>query len=88
MNTRHAIKILDTFAYAVWSGDKSFEIRKNDRGYQKGDEVVFEVIEADGHPAPTHPLNRKSYEITYVLSGYGLSDGYCVFGIRPQEGRR
>ena len=35
----HQIKILESFADAVYSGEKNFEVRKNDRGYQKGDVV-------------------------------------------------
>ena len=33
----HYIKIRQSFADAVYSGEKTFEVRKNDRGYQKGD---------------------------------------------------
>ena len=33
----HNIKIRESFAEAVMRGDKTFEVRKNDRGYQKGD---------------------------------------------------
>ena len=31
----HNLKILDNFAEAVLMGDKKFEIRENDRGFQK-----------------------------------------------------
>ena len=31
----HNLKILNDFAEAVLMGDKTFEIRENDRGYQK-----------------------------------------------------
>lgn len=26
-----------------------------------------------------HPINHMAFEIDYVLSGYGLKDGFCVF---------
>ena len=29
-----------------------------------------------------HPLSKRKYEITYVLSGWGIEDGYCVFGMK------
>lgn len=29
-----------------------------------------------------HPISYKVYEITYVLNGWGLKDGYVVFEIR------
>ena len=79
----HYIKILESFATAVNNGDKTFEVRQNDRGYQKGDIVKFTVLnDSDKLKSLTHPLNDKEFEITYVLSGWGIQDGYCVFGIR------
>ena len=80
----HTIKILEDFADAVLSGDKTFEIRENDRGYQKGDCVRFIVVDKYGVEVK-HPLcewRKYTYEITYVLNGWGLKDGYVVFGIR------
>lgn len=77
----HRLKLLEEFADFILHGDKKFEIRINDRGYQRGDYVEFEVI--DGHATHvSHPLDEKKYEITYVSAGYGLKDGYVVFGIR------
>ena len=79
----HNIKIKESFSDAVNRGDKTFEVRKNDRGYQKGDHVRFEVLyDSDGCEMIDHPLSKKCFEITYVLSGWGIEDGYCVFGIK------
>ena len=30
----HELKILPMYFQAVWDGDKTFEVRKNDRGYK------------------------------------------------------
>jgi hypothetical protein len=79
---RHEIKIGLDFANAVLAKEKTFEIRRNDRGYQKGDAVVFRVVDRDGNELPEHPLNAEVYEITYVLSGWGLRDGFVAFGIK------
>lgn len=82
----HTIKILESFAKAVHAGDKTFEVRKNDRGYQKGDTVRFIVLyDSDKCEMTDHPLSKKLYKITYVLNGWGIEDGYCVFGIKPVE---
>ena len=79
----HKIKILESFANAVDCGDKTFEVRKNDRGYQKGDTVEFTVLhDFDRLEMISHPLMEKKFMITYVLSGWGVEDGYCVFGIK------
>ena len=82
--TTHHIKIRESFANAVHMGIKTFEIRKNDRGYQKGDHVKFTVLyDSDGLEMISHPLHDMTFEITYVLAGWGLQDGYVVFGINP-----
>lgn len=82
----HKIKIRESFANAVNLGDKTFEVRRNDRGYQKGDTVEFVVLyDSDGCEYVDHSLSKKRYEITYVLSGWGVENGYCVFGIKPVE---
>ena len=79
----HTIKIMESFAEAVFRGEKTFEVRKNDRGYQRGDYVQFKVLyDSDGLEMLDHPLSKQTYEITYVLNGWGLQDGYVVFGIR------
>lgn len=82
----HNLKIKDKFADAVFNGEKTFEVRYNDRGYNKGDQIVFTVIN-DFHVAMQHPLNDKVYEITYVLSGWGIKDDYVVFSIKQAEGK-
>lgn len=81
----HRIKLLDEFADDVLEGRKPFEIRENDRGYQKGDHVIFEVITKGGTACTQHQLNGREYEITYVLNGWGIKNGYVVFGIREAE---
>lgn len=77
----HKIKLLLNFCDDVLSGDKAFEIRENDRGYQKGDRVVFQPYESTD-PFVKHSITDKVYEITYVLNGWGLKNGYVVFGIK------
>ena len=79
----HHIKIQREFADAVLYGEKTFEIRMNDRGYQKGDLIRFRVV--DGRlPLTYHPLNDKTYEITYVLNGWGLCEGYVGLAIKEK----
>lgn len=83
----HKLKILEPFADAVASGAKSFEVRKNDRGYNAGDLVQFEAVR-DGLLSTVirdHPVGGKTFEITYVLSGWGIESGYVAFGIAMKE---
>lgn len=81
----HELKLNNEFADAVLCGEKNFEIRENDRGFQKGDHVVFHVINPKatfGSFYVDHPLNDKEFEIVYVINGWGLKNGYVVFSIR------
>ena len=81
----HNIKLSEEFADAILYGDKTFEVRENDRGYQKGDLVQFNVI--DKFQIPTgHPLTEETYRITYVLNGWGIDPKYVVFSIRNVRG--
>lgn len=79
----HKIKIKKMYYDAVLSGEKTFEIRKNDRDYKVGDIIHFVPIADNGDMIIPH--NPKEYKITYVFHGgeYGLENRYCVFGIAP-----
>jgi len=77
----HEIKLSKYYADAVLSGQKNFEIRYNDRGYQRGDKVQFTVMDETVHKY--HPLEKETYLITYLVHGYGLEKDWCVFGIKP-----
>lgn len=85
----HELKIAKDYADSVYFGDKTFEVRLNDRGFQKGDIVRFKPLGESGVCVDTrHPLCDKEYEITYVLgSFYGLAQGYVAFGIKPMPER-
>jgi len=76
----HNLKIEETYAYAIVTGDKNFEVRYDDRGYQKGDIVRFQAVNEKGEPID-NMINGVNYTITYVLHGFGIKDGWCVFGI-------
>ena len=78
----HNIKLNCKYADVVMNGDKNFIIRYNDREYQRGDRVIFTVVN-DSKLTVAHPLNREVFTITYLVHGYGLQDNWCVFGIKP-----
>lgn len=77
--TTHTLKLEECFCEAVVTGKKCFEIRKNDRGFQPGDTIEFLPVN-NGHPA-IHVISNRRYRITYVLSGWGLKNGYVALGI-------
>ena len=76
----HEINIDKSYADAIVDGRKKFEVRLNDKGYNAGDKVKYEVYEG-GFIYCEHPLNQCVYDITYVHSGLGMKENYVVFGI-------
>lgn len=84
----HRLKIWEAMYHDVRSGDKPFELRKNDRGYQKGDVLVLEAFDSRQRVYLDHKTHPPIYvEVTYVLSGsmFGLHDNYVCMGIIQLE---
>ena len=77
----HDLKTLPEYYNAVESGDKLFEVRKNDRHYQTGDVLVLREYD---------PTTEEAYSgrfivcrVTYVLSErIFVKDGYVIMGVR------
>lgn len=76
----HNLKILKPYFDAVVSGDKTFELRKDDRPYRIGDTLVLNEIGAGN--APTGRKIKK--KVGYILRDcpeYGLFRGYCILSL-------
>ena len=83
-NKTHELKILPEYFSAVLDGRKTFEIRKNDRGFEVGDTLILK----EWNPTYRMPTGREQHcEITYILEGnketvqYGLKEGFCIMSI-------
>lgn len=87
--TTHRLKIQEQYADAVLDGTKTFEIRKDDRGYEVGDEIVFDVVTNEGYAveaAARHPLNGATYRIDYILDDFeGLAQKYVALAISKED---
>lgn len=87
--TTHRLKVFIKYADAIMSGTKTFEIRKNDRGFKVGDEIVFDVVSNKGisiGAAVRHPLNGKAYRIDYILDDFeGLAQKYVALAISKED---
>lgn len=81
----HTLKLRICYCDSVYNGDKTFEVRYNDRDFQVGDFVKFLPVDDNGCSV-VHPISDLSYVITYVLSDpYYNKDNYCVFSIRRTD---
>lgn len=84
----HELKTLAPYWDAVSRGDKMFEVRRDDRGFQKGDLVKLHRMRP-GAPAhyDTDPGTGQRRTITmrinYVLTGgqFGIQPGFVVLGL-------
>lgn len=70
----HHIKLGASFFGEVERGEKTFELRKNDRDYKKGD--ILEMMEfKDGK----NTGRTVRVLVTYILTEFaGLAEGYCI----------
>lgn len=80
----HNIKLDISFCDLVYKGIKTFEVRRNDRNYQIGDLVWFQPVGLSYQPVE-HPVKDKIYEITYILNGWGIQEGFVVFAIKEAK---
>jgi len=75
----HKIKLERKFCDDVFTGRKTFEVRINDRNYTVFDVINFVPVE-NGKPI-AHDVENEYYLIRYILTGYGLQDGYVCMAI-------
>lgn len=80
----HDLKLNIEFCDAVLSGEKTFEVRKNDRGFQTGDLIRFIPTDGTVREHAKHEISGHTYKITYILNGWGIKNGYVVLGIREE----
>lgn len=85
----HNLKTWPAYFDAIERGDKKFEVRRDDRGFQKGDIVVLQRTREDRpwevdmvyeKPLKSHAKKELRRRIGYVLTGgqFGIEPGYVV----------
>jgi len=83
MRQYHKLNMLQQYANAKIVGDKPWEIRVNDRNFQKGDIVCYQAIKNYDNTGLNHniehAINNKIYEILYVYSGDGVEKGVVIY---------
>lgn len=92
----HELKTLAPYWDAVASGAKTFEVRRDDRGFQKGDILKLHRLcpdtnrHYDTDPAAGRFSRRTiTKHITYILTGgqLGIEPGYVVLGLADDRPR-
>lgn len=92
---KHELKIWPQYYCRVADGSKTFEIRKNDRGYQPGDEVVLREydptpIEKPGSDPALFALTSLSPRTHLAETGYTNSNPltFKIGYVLPIDGDR
>lgn len=89
----HELKTNDEFMYDIAKGLKSFEVRKDDRGFVIGDMLLLQGGNLGGAGMTDYDLTFIysgkviEAEVTYILTGgkWGIEKGYCVLGIKVRN---
>lgn len=84
---KHELKIWPQYYCRVADGSKTFEVRKNDRGFQPGDTLVLQEYDPftpyDKAPGPVgYTGNSLEFKIGYVLP---IDDERVVFSLLPPQ---
>ncbi len=89
MAVEHVVKCWPEYFDAIDRGEKPFDVRRDDWGYQKGDTLKFQkykigqgfISPPNGGRFSIHEIRR---EITYVLTGgqFGIEPGHVVLGLK------
>jgi hypothetical protein len=90
--TEHVLKCLPPYYDALERGDKNFEVRRDDRGFQRGDILVLrcwspkEGFWLSEDPPVGEPIKLRR-RVIYVLTGgqFGIEPGHVVMGLEPEE---
>lgn len=84
-NQLHELKIYPHYFNAILDRNKKFEIRKNDRNFQKGDNILLREWDNIKYSGRT-----IFAEITYILDDnfIGLTEGYVALGIKVNDYRK
>lgn len=85
---RHRLKTWPDVYQATEDGTKTFEFRKDDRGFEVGDALDLEEWEPSviGKNGGGYTGRKASFRVTYILRGpsFGIPKGYVVMSIKKE----
>lgn len=76
----HELKIYSPYFEKVISGEKTFEVRQNDRDFHVGDMLALNEIDCCG----VYSGKSCIVDVTYILDNQDfVKEGYVVMAIKP-----
>ena len=76
----HELKILPEYFDEVRRGNKTFELRKDDRNYKVGD--TLRLLEFDYGTYTGRECNRTILYILRDVEQYGLKEGFVILAMK------
>ena len=79
----HKLKVWLKYYSEIENENKTFELRKNDRGFQVNDYLYLQPFDNDKNKEVA--IGRTLAKITYILSDakeFGLTEGYAILGLK------
>jgi uncharacterized protein DUF3850 len=79
--TQHDLKVCPEFFEKLLSGEKTFEIRKDDRGFRAGDTLLLREY----LPGAEYTGRTLRREVTYLIGNglFGVREDYVVMALGP-----
>ena len=76
----HKLKTWRGYFEDVEKGIKTFELRKNDRGFVVGDILLLQEWNKNKEE---YTGNELRFKISYILHGgsFGLDEGFCIMSL-------
>jgi hypothetical protein len=76
----HKLKTWKEFFWAIANLEKTFEVRRNDRGFKVGDILLLKEWDNE---AEKYTGKIIEVEVTYILNGgqFGIEEGFVVMSI-------
>lgn len=87
---RHVLKTWPSFFQSLKSGDKNFELRRNDRNFKVGDTLLLQEFNPRADALEQYTGEELEFTITYLLKGtqvvdFGLDKDFVIMAIKPKE---
>lgn len=77
---KHELKTWTEYYQAICSGEKTFELRLNDRDFKKGDILILQEFDPFKNELTDRWIEKQ---VSYILFGpkFGLTEGYCIMSL-------
>ena len=76
----HELKSWPLFMDLFQHSGVRFDVRVNDRNFQKEDFLLFREYDSSAH-SPKYGTRALLFKVTYTLSGWGVSPGHIALGL-------